>query len=115
MARSFTVTLVSGGMVEVAAALQDDVSAESLIEAIRVAAEFLPKRPSPEYTAFRDFVESGQKIHAIKELRNSYGLGLKEAKDMVEAIQGGSIRMPTATEYARKLVPSPGFATPNAA
>jgi ribosomal protein L7/L12 len=31
-------------------------------------------------------IRAGEKINAIKELRSDSGLGLKEAKDIVEAI-----------------------------
>ncbi len=34
-------------------------------------------------------IQSGQKIHAIKEFRETFGVGLKEAKDAVEALEAG--------------------------
>jgi ribosomal protein L7/L12 len=36
-----------------------------------------------------DLCAAGRKIQAIKELRDATGLGLKDAKDLVEAIQAG--------------------------
>ena len=35
-----------------------------------------------------DAIYSGQKILAIKQLRDASGLGLKEAKDVVEKLEG---------------------------
>ena len=41
-----------------------------------------------------DLCTSGRKIQAIKELRDATGLGLKDAKDLVEAIEAGHRPMP---------------------
>jgi ribosomal protein L7/L12 len=35
----------------------------------------------------RAYVQAGQKIHAIKLYRETYGVGLKEAKDAVDALE----------------------------
>ena len=46
-----------------------------------------PKGPTPELAAeARALVASGKKIEAIKRWREATGLGLKEAKDAVEAL-----------------------------
>ena len=49
-------------------------------------------RPNPSYAPLIEglirAVSSGQKIGAIKEVRTLLGLGLKEAKDLVEAQTG---------------------------
>lgn len=46
-----------------------------------------PKGPSPELVLeARQLVASGKKIEAIKRWREATGLGLKEAKDAVEAL-----------------------------
>lgn len=105
----FTVTLRSNGYVLVEAQLSDNVSAESLIEAIKVAAAFLPLRPTPEYSEFGAFMATGQRIQAIKAARTAYNIGLKEAKDLVEEILSGHRKMPTATEFARAVMPALKF------
>ena len=44
-----------------------------------------------------DLVRSGKKIEAIKIYRQRMGVGLKEAKDAIEALERGeSVRVPTA-------------------
>ncbi len=48
-----------------------------------------------------DFLTQGQKIMAIKRVRELTGIGLKEAKDLVEAIERGQI------EINRPLTPLP--------
>ena len=49
---------------------------------------------SPDNSAVVAFMKSGQLINAIKEYRSIYGVGLKEAKDAVEAMRDKS-----ATKY----------------
>jgi ribosomal protein L7/L12 len=44
----------------------------------------LSKLSSGSRRKIKDFMRTGQKIQAIKELRTALGLGLKEAKDTVE-------------------------------
>jgi ribosomal protein L7/L12 len=61
-----------------------------------------------------ELVEQGNKIQAIKDLRAATGLGLKEAKDAVDAIAAGhdvsGVLLPhrdvpaTAEERARELI-----------
>ena len=46
--------------------------------------------------AIEGFLREGRKIEAIKRYRELYGVGLKEAKDAVEAIQAGT-PLPTPT------------------
>src|SRR5688572_10650880 len=43
--------------------------------------------PEAQAESIRRFVFAGQKISAIKELREATGLGLKEAKDVVEQLE----------------------------
>jgi ribosomal protein L7/L12 len=50
-------------------------------------AEFEPPEP-PEPQAIREALMSGNKILAIKLYREHYGVGLKEAKDAVDAMEG---------------------------
>ena len=48
--------------------------------------------PSPaNVDEIRDLVNSGNKITAIKVYRETYGVGLKEAKDAVESMERGQI------------------------
>ncbi|MCB9497477.1 MAG: ribosomal protein L7/L12 [Fibrobacteria bacterium] len=47
--------------------------------------------PEKEVEQFREALRSGEKIRAIKILREATGLGLKEAKDVVDALDGVSI------------------------
>jgi len=44
----------------------------------------------------KDFIVKGQKIAAIKYLREQYPLSLKEASDWVEYLGGGSVAKPSA-------------------
>ena len=50
------------------------------------SAEFTPQEP-PETGAIREMVLSGRKINAIKLYRELYGVGLREAKDAVDAME----------------------------
>lgn len=45
-------------------------------------------------------LERGQILEAIKLLRHAKGLGLKEAKDAVDAVKAGA-PMSSATDYSR--------------
>ena len=48
-----------------------------------------PPQFTPEQrTALAEAIYSGQKMEAIKQLRDASGLGLKEAKDVVEKLEG---------------------------
>lgn len=49
------------------------------------AAEAVPE-PSPEDAELLGLLNAGQKISAIKLYRERHGVGLKEAKDAVEAL-----------------------------
>ncbi|MGE3346279.1 MAG: hypothetical protein AB7I35_02470 [Ramlibacter sp.] len=44
----------------------------------------MPMPPPPLPSAVRDALQSGQTIEAIKLYRESSGLGLKEAKDVID-------------------------------
>ena len=64
---------------------------EAMMEAMLVrlgidSAEFTPREP-PEMEAIREMVLLGRKINAIKLYRELYGVGLKEAKDAVDAME----------------------------
>ncbi|WP_431896843.1 ribosomal protein L7/L12 [Nonomuraea sp. bgisy101] len=48
-----------------------------------------PVAPHDLEAALRDLVAGGRQIHAIKLLRQHTGLGLKQAKDVVDAIAAG--------------------------
>jgi large subunit ribosomal protein L7/L12 len=50
-------------------------------------AEVTPQDP-PETRAIREALLSGNKIQAIKLYRYLYGVGLKEAKDAIDAMEG---------------------------
>jgi ribosomal protein L7/L12 len=49
-------------------------------------AEVIPPE-SPEDRAIREALLSGQKIHAIKLYRSFYGVGLKDAKKAIDAME----------------------------
>lgn len=49
-------------------------------------AEVTPPEP-PENSAIREALLSGNKIYAIKLYRTFYGVGLKEAKDAIDAME----------------------------
>lgn len=49
-------------------------------------AEVTPPEP-PENGAIREALLSGNKIHAIKLYRSLYGVGLKDAKDAIDAME----------------------------
>ncbi len=50
-------------------------------------AEFIPQEPS-EIIAIREALLLGDKITAIKLYRSFYGVGLKEGKDAIDAMEG---------------------------
>ncbi|HTK09361.1 MAG TPA: ribosomal protein L7/L12 [Ktedonobacteraceae bacterium] len=63
---------------------------EAMMKAVLVRldinpAEFMPQEP-PEIGIVREALLSGNKIKAIKLYRELYGVGLKEAKDAVDAM-----------------------------
>lgn len=47
----------------------------------------VPQFTPEQRTALADAIYSGRKIEAIKELRTASGLGLKEAKDIVDRLE----------------------------
>jgi hypothetical protein len=69
-----------------------------------------PMTPSELTGHLRDLVAQNKKIHAIKLLRERTGLGLKDAKDAVEALAAGyPVRHPALT-----TPPTPPAAPPRA-
>lgn len=54
-----------------------------------------------------DLLAGGQKIEAIKELREATGLGLAEAKDVVEALERGE---PVPAHLQQRLAGTPAAA-----
>ena len=64
---------------------------ETMLEALLIRqgidpAEVTPQEP-PETGAIREALLAGHKIHAIKIYRSLYGVGLKEAKDAIDAME----------------------------
>ena len=64
----------------------------------------LPQQPAEEQTEFTVILKSGgdKKINVIKEVRAITGLGLKEAKDLVEA-GGKTVKEGVSKDEAQKL------------
>jgi hypothetical protein len=62
------------------------------------------RRPLPPEAVpqLQHLLAKRQKIQAIKEIRTLTGLGLKEAKDLAEAIEAGHYR-PTATPLSDRI------------
>ncbi|MHC2067345.1 ribosomal protein L7/L12 [Bremerella sp. T1] len=62
----------------------------------------------PSLDAIKQYLRQGQKIQAIKALREESGIGLKEAKDQVDAIQAKMIAdgesLPKASGCAGVLI-----------
>lgn len=57
--------------------------------ALRQPADPMPKKMGSELeAAVRALIAKGRKLEAIKQVRDGTGLGLKEAKDAVEAMGG---------------------------
>ncbi|NNB97284.1 hypothetical protein HI113_25605 [Corallococcus exiguus] len=52
-----------------------------------------PLSPAEGQRNLAELIESGQTINAIKLYRQLHGCGLKEAKDAVEAMRDGRVRM----------------------
>lgn len=71
----------------------------SLGGAPRPNAYFMPTTPTslaePGMAEVRELLASGNKIEAIKRVRELSGLGLKEAKDFVESLPAGGAALPT--------------------
>ncbi len=64
---------------------------EAMVEALLIRlgidpAEVIPQDP-PETRAIREALLAGHKIHAIKLYRSLYGVGLKDAKDAIDAME----------------------------
>lgn len=60
-------------------------------------------------------VSRGQLIEAIKIVRARHGLGLKQAKDMVDRYRSNPVSMPTATSAGVEALDAQGTQVPNAA
>lgn len=56
-----------------------------------------------EFTVFLKSADPSKKIAAIKEVRAITGLGLKDAKDLVENPAGGNIKEGVSKEDAAKM------------
>jgi large subunit ribosomal protein L7/L12 len=56
-----------------------------------------------EFTVILKSYEEGKKIPVIKEVKNITGLGLKEAKDLVEAVGDKPIKEDIPKEDAQKI------------
>lgn len=56
-----------------------------------------------EFTVFLKSADPAKKIAAIKEVRAITGLGLKDAKDLVENPAGGNIKEGVSKEDAQKM------------
>jgi large subunit ribosomal protein L7/L12 len=56
-----------------------------------------------EFTVILKSYDEGKKIPVIKEVKNITGLGLKEAKDLVEAGGGKAIKEDIPKEEAQKI------------
>jgi ribosomal protein L7/L12 len=63
----------------------------------------------------RALLTGGRKIEAIRVYRDRYGVGLKEAKDAVEAMEAGRVAPSRATVLAPAAPPSPARAPAPAA
>jgi ribosomal protein L7/L12 len=59
-------------------------------------------RRAANHAALQKLARSGQTIEAIKLYRGMYGVGLKEAKDAVDAMVGGTAAPPGGTATARR-------------
>lgn len=53
----------------------------------RLEIPFVPPQDTAFYAEIRSLLWAGQKIEAVKRYRESFNVGLKEAKDAVEAIE----------------------------
>ncbi|MFA5311698.1 MAG: 50S ribosomal protein L7/L12 [Methanomassiliicoccales archaeon] len=72
--------------VEVELAKKNPALFVELYESVYPSAKPIPPDVEPAWLiSARGFMERDQKISAIKEVRSATGLGLKEAKDYVEA------------------------------
>lgn len=83
----------------------DEAAAE--IDRLRTDITPLDRGADPITPAIAEAIRSGRKIEAIKLYREAHGVGLKEAKDAVDAYETttrGSGRMPKSSSPAR-----PGF------
>lgn len=91
---------------ELAKALEEKwgVSAAAAVAVAAPAAGGAAAAPAEEQTEFTVFLVSGgdKKINVIKEVRAITGLGLKEAKDLVEA-GNKAVKEGVAKDEAQKL------------
>ncbi|MBS0233941.1 50S ribosomal protein L7/L12 [Hyphomicrobium sp.] len=91
---------------ELAKALEEKwgVSAAAAVAVAAPAAGGAAAAPAEEQTEFTVILKSGgdKKINVIKEVRAITGLGLKEAKDLVEA-GGKTVKEGVSKDEAQKL------------
>jgi large subunit ribosomal protein L7/L12 len=91
---------------ELAKALEEKwgVSAAAAVAVAAPAGGGAAAAPAEEQTEFTVFLKSGgdKKINVIKEVRAITGLGLKEAKDLVEA-GGKAVKEAVSKDEAAKL------------
>ncbi|MFT3731219.1 MAG: 50S ribosomal protein L7/L12 [Hyphomicrobium sp.] len=91
---------------ELAKALEEKwgVSAAAAVAVAAAPAAGAAAAPAEEQTEFTVILKSGgdKKINVIKEVRAITGLGLKEAKDLVEA-GGKTVKEGVSKEDAQKL------------
>jgi large subunit ribosomal protein L7/L12 len=99
-----SLTVLEAG--ELAKALEEKwgVSAAAAVAVAAPAAGGAAAAPAEEQTEFTVILKSGgdKKINVIKEVRAITGLGLKEAKDLVEA-GGKTVKEGVSKDDAQKL------------
>ncbi len=59
---------------------------DAILRHLGIEAEQVASPPSPEQQELLELLRQGHKLHAIKRYRELYGVGLKEAKDAIEAL-----------------------------
>jgi ribosomal protein L7/L12 len=70
---------------------------------LRTASTMTPPPAGSVEAAIHSLIARGKKIEAIKLVRDTWHLGLAEAKDLVEAIEAGA---PTALPHVQAPVPA---------
>jgi ribosomal protein L7/L12 len=60
-----------------------------------------PKQDNAMVTQIKDLLRQKRKIEAVKIYREATGLGLKESKDFVDAVERGESPMPHATTLSK--------------
>ncbi|MBV9469115.1 MAG: ribosomal protein L7/L12 [Abitibacteriaceae bacterium] len=70
------------------------------------------RTPSLDGMSVEELVRSGQKIQAIKLYREQTGVGLKEAKDAIDAMAAGAFSAPPVARSSQ-FMPSPSSTLEN--